>query len=743
MGPYRLVREIGRGGMSSVWLAERPDGIVKRDVALKMPLRTLDSPAQIERFERERDVLAMLAHPQIARLYDAGVTPAGQPFIVLEPVDGLPITAACDARQLGVASRLQVFMQALAAVGHAHKHLVVHRDIKPSNVFVDAHGQVKLLDFGIAKLLVDPLLLDPLAGTGPSPLTRDAGCALTPGYAAPEQMDGRPISTATDVYALGVLLYELLTGRLPNAGAQASVAQALAAALHVVPEPPSLAGFDAATAQRRSLPDAARLQALLDGDLDTIVLKALRKNPAERYGSVEAFADDLTRYLEHRPITARAPSFLHRTRLFMRRHRRVGAVAALGLLGVIGFAGTAVYVADFDNPTIRKITPDGVVSTVAGNGSAGGTDADGPAARFNGPFGVACDAGGGDTALYVADAFNHAVRKITPSGRVSTLVGTGSAGASDGFASSAASFAEPFGIAVSGGSSASVYVTDTFSSTLRRIGPDGAVTTLAQAGRDGNLDAGSDADSADSWSPRGVAVARDGAVFVADASWHVIRKISADGVVSTLAGSRSPGADDGTGTAASFSSPHGLAIDRQGTLYLSDRGNHLIRKITPAGVVTTLAGTGTRGSADGPAASASFDTPQAIALDGLGNLYVYDAGSYNLRKISAAGIVTTLAGSGEPGYADGKGVAAAFDVIGGIAADQDGTLYVGDTFNHLVRKVTPDGTVSTLAGQAKQTGSVNGALAPARFFGPAGVAIGAGGSLFVADTFNHTVRRIE
>lgn len=403
----------------------------------------------------------------------------------------------------------------------------------------------------------------------------------------------------------------------------------------------------------------------------------------------------------------------------------------------------AVYVADFDNHLIRKITPEGVVSTVAGNGSAGGTDADGPTARFNGPFGVACDAGGGDTALYVADAFNHAVRKITPTGRVSTLVGSGSAGASDGFSSSAASFAAPFGIAVSGSSDASVYVTDTFSRTLRRIGPDGAVTTLAQAGRDGNLDAGSAADSADSWSPRGVAVARDGTVFVADAMWHVIRKVSADGVVSTLAGSRNPGADDGTGTAASFSFPHGLAIDRQGTLYLSDPGNHLIRKITPAGVVTTLAGTGTQGSADGPAASASFDTPQAIALDGLDNLYVYDAGTYNLRKISAAGIVTTLAGSGEPGDADGKGVAAAFDVIGGIAADKDGTLYVGDTFNHLVRKVTPDGTVSTLAGQAKQTGSVNGALAPARFFGPAGVAIGAGGSLFVADTFNHTVRRIE
>ena len=336
VGPYRLLREIGRGGMSSVWLAERPDGIVKRNVALKMPLLTLTSASQVERFERERDVLALLAHPQIARLYDAGVTPSGQPFIVLEHVDGLPITAACDARQWGVPQRLQIFLGVLAAVDHAHKHLVVHRDIKPSNVFVDTEGHVKLLDFGIAKLLTDPL-----GTSGPSALTRDAGCALTPSHAAPEQLNGQAISTATDVYSLGVLLYELLTGVLPQGDAHGSMAQALAAALHTMPERPSLARFDAAAAAHRGLADPARLRLLLNGDLDTIVMKALRKGPADRFGSIEAFADDLKRYLDHRPIGARPSSLLYRCRLFLRRHHRVGLAAMLGFVGVVGFAATA------------------------------------------------------------------------------------------------------------------------------------------------------------------------------------------------------------------------------------------------------------------------------------------------------------------------------------------------------------------------------------------------------------------
>ena len=336
VGPYRLIREIGRGGMAIVWLAERHDGAIQRTVALKMPLVRMTGSAQVERFERERDVLAMLAHPQIARLYDAGVTPAGHPFIVLEQVSGQPITEYCDTRVLDVPARIRLFLQVLAAVDHAHKHLVVHRDIKPSNVFVDEEGQVKLLDFGIAKLL--PVSTASAVATA---LTRDAGCALTPRYAAPEQVDGRPVSTATDVYSLGVLLYELLTGAVPHAQAQGSMAEAVEAVLNADVTRPSLVPFDAPTARRRGTATPARLRAVVAGDIETVVLKALRKPPADRYTSVERFAEDLRACLAHRPIAARSATVVHRTQLFVRRHRAVSVAVALGTATALVFAGLA------------------------------------------------------------------------------------------------------------------------------------------------------------------------------------------------------------------------------------------------------------------------------------------------------------------------------------------------------------------------------------------------------------------
>jgi len=333
VGPYRLIREIGRGGMSTVWLAERPDGVVKREVALKMPPMSLKCSPQIERFERERDVLALLNHPQIARLYDAGVAPSGQPYIVLEHVDGQPITAACDALALDVPARLRIFLQVLAAVGHAHKHLVVHRDIKPSNVFVGRDGQVKLLDFGIAKLLTAST--DAMQA---SPLTRDGGSALTPRYAAPEQVSGQPISTASDIYSLGVLLYELLAGCVPHADAQRSVADAVNAAMHLDPVRPSLAQTLGDAAATRGIASAERLRSLLAGDLDTIVLKALRKAPGDRYSSIERFTDDIQHYLASQPIAAQPPSLVHRARLFARRHRGATAAGAIGCAVAVMFA---------------------------------------------------------------------------------------------------------------------------------------------------------------------------------------------------------------------------------------------------------------------------------------------------------------------------------------------------------------------------------------------------------------------
>ena len=308
---YRMIREIGRGGMSVVWLAERADGVVKRHVAFKMPMFMLQGAADIERFARERDALASLSHPHVARLFDAGVMESGQPFIVLELVDGEPLTAFCERRALDVRARVRLFLQVLSAVEHAHKHLIVHRDLKPSNILVDADAHVRLLDFGIAKLLGD--------ADAPA-LTQQAGGAMTPLYAAPEQIRGQTISTLTDVFSLGVLLHELLTGALPYkvARERATVVDIHEAMAH------------------------GELRTQLQGDLGTIVSKALRLSPEDRYASATHLADDLCRWLDHQPIAARRPGFWYTTRLALRRHRLAASVAGIGI-GLVAVASVVAW----------------------------------------------------------------------------------------------------------------------------------------------------------------------------------------------------------------------------------------------------------------------------------------------------------------------------------------------------------------------------------------------------------------
>ena len=327
---YRMIRELGRGGMSVVWLAERADGVVKRHVALKMPMFMLQGAGDVERFARERDALAALSHPNVARLYDAGVLPSGQPFIVLEHIDGQPLTDYCDAHRLDLLARLRLFLQVLGAVEHAHKHLVVHRDLKPSNILVNEEGQVKLLDFGIAKLLGEK--------EGAAALTQAVGAAMTPLYAAPEQLRPAPISTLTDVYSLGVVLHELLTGALPYRGAagRASFVEVLEAVGRGTLPRASHAGIDEAAAIARSSGTATRLRRELAGDLDTIIGKALRVAPEDRYGSAAHLADDLKHYLDQRPIAARPPSLWYSTRLALTRHRLAASIAGVGLAMVIG-----------------------------------------------------------------------------------------------------------------------------------------------------------------------------------------------------------------------------------------------------------------------------------------------------------------------------------------------------------------------------------------------------------------------
>ena len=321
-GSYTLVSLIGQGGMGNVWLARRSDGRFEGEAAVKLLNASLVGRAGEERFRREGHILARLADPHIARLLDAGVSASGQPYLVLEYVEGQPIDAYCRDRGLSVEERLRLFLDVLEAVAHAHANLIVHRDIKPSNVLVDRAGRAKLLDFGIAKLLEGE------GGDGSeTALTREGGRALTPEFAAPEQITGGAVTTATDVYALGTLLYLLLTERHPTGPSRRSPAELVRAIVDTEPDRVSVAAPE-------------RLRRALKGDLDTIVAKALKKNPAERYASVTALADDIARHLEHRPIGARRDTVYYRTVKFVRRHAwgvaAASAVAAL-LAGLVAF----------------------------------------------------------------------------------------------------------------------------------------------------------------------------------------------------------------------------------------------------------------------------------------------------------------------------------------------------------------------------------------------------------------------
>ena len=325
LGSYRLVSQIGQGGTGTVWLGERCDGRFQGFAAIKLLNISLVGRGGEGRFRREGTILARLQHPRIAHIIDAGVSPAGQPYLILEHVDGQSIDQFCDTRGLGIEARLALFLDVLDAVAHAHANLIVHRDIKPGNVLVSKDGQVKLLDFGIAKL-IEPAPAYGAAVAAPSDLTREAGAALTPEYAAPEQLCGGAVTTATDVYALGVLLYVLLSGRHPAGDAVRSPATLVRAIVDTEPPRVSEAVDQTAGARTRAShaeqcgTTSSRLRRALRGDLDNIVAKALKKDASERYASVTALADDLRRFLRHEPISARPDSVAYRAARFGRRH---------------------------------------------------------------------------------------------------------------------------------------------------------------------------------------------------------------------------------------------------------------------------------------------------------------------------------------------------------------------------------------------------------------------------------------
>ncbi len=318
IGSFRVVRELAHGGMGEVYLAQRADGQFEQQVALKLVRSGMDSAEVHRRFLAERQILARLHHPHIAGLLDGGLTAEGRPWFAMEYIAGAQLKAWCDSRGMGIPERLRLFADVCEAVRYAHQSLVVHRDLKPSNILVTDDGEVKLLDFGIAKLLESGPDGDGRGDGGAEPATRTELRALTPEYAAPEQLRGEPVTTATDVYALGAILYELLTGRRPHQFPRRSPAEIERIVCDIDPDPPRLGG-----------------------ELDAILLRALQKEPARRYPSAEALLEDLRRWRDGLPVRARPDSALYRVRKFVRRHRLgvvAGGALVLSLIG--GLAAT-------------------------------------------------------------------------------------------------------------------------------------------------------------------------------------------------------------------------------------------------------------------------------------------------------------------------------------------------------------------------------------------------------------------
>jgi len=693
---YLLAEALGVGGMGTVYRATdlRTGGAVA--VKLLHPFLT-QNPEYVARLRREAQVAAALTSPRVVRVIDLG-DHEGAPFIVMEYVAGETLARLLEQRgPLPPAEALRVCQEIARALEAAHAVGIVHRDLKPDNIkLVD--GQVKVLDFGLAR---------EAAGVS---VTATGSYVGTPEYSAPERMTSAGDIRA-DIYAVGAMLFELLAGRPPFAG----------------PTPLAVLYQQ----QHAAVPPLSPGLPLV---LREIVLRCLAKRPEDRYqsprelivalqGAIRALGHDPdalapigpeTRDTDARVAapwdagntpdtdaatrarsgTATGTSQRPPTPPPARRRPRllvlggalaVAAVAALVLFAVLGRDGSGTDGDQTGNiPTRPAPAPaaQAIVTTFAGSGSRGSADGPADSARFGWPDGVAVDTAGN---VYVGDRDNHRIRKITPQGVVTTLAGAGTPGYADG-PGGAAQFKGPLGVAVD--AAGNVYVADFENHRIRKVTPQGLVTTLAGSGEAGFADG--PAASARFNRPKGVAVDAAGNVYVADFENHRIRKITPVGAVTTLAGSGEAGFIDGPAASARLLHPNGIAVDAAGNIYVAVESNHRIRKITPQGLVMTLAGTGEPSFADGPVGAARFNRPTGIAVDAAGNVYVAEFENHRIREITPAGAVTTLAGTGEPGFADGPGDTAQFRRPIGVAVDVVGTLYVADAANNRIRKIVLD-----------------------------------------------------
>ena len=631
LGNYRIDGVLGAGGMGVVYLAH--DERLGRKVGLKLLPRSLvRDETHLERFKFEARTASALNHPNIVTVHEIGQVESTH-YIAIEFIEGVTLRERIRLAPVPPDEALEIMIQVVGALCVAHRAGIVHRDIKPENIMIRPDGYVKVLDFGIAQSSRGGETF----GGGPaftgSTKTQRGVVLGTARYMSPEQARAETVDARSDIWSIGVVLYEVLTGAAPFDGETPDeVKDALLRA-----EPPPM--------EVRDHPIPAPLQRTVE--------KCLRKNPGERFQSSEELLNALQSAREGDRRKTRRNWILAGIGLalllagvaylnFSRFKRPANSAGDLGLGRPAGIAISedgVIYVADFAQHAIRQIAPDGTLTNLAGaTGTTGSADGSGTAARFSHPGDVAI---GPDGNLYVADTNNHLIRKITPAGVVSPLAGrAGESGKEDGPAT-AARFAFPTGVALD--RQGNVYVADFANHAIRKITPDGRVSTLAGSpGEPGSADGAGAAARFNQI--HGVAVDDAGNVYAADFGNHTIRKISADGLVSTLAGlADNPGGSDGTGTAARFSAPYDVAVDANGIVYVADTSNHTIRRITPAGVVTTLAGVaGNVGSTDGTAREAKFSVPAGVATDDAGNIYVADFGNQALRKITPAAAVSTL-----------------------------------------------------------------------------------------------------
>ncbi len=681
---YEILRVLGGGGMGIVLLAR--DSVTGNEVAVKLiKAELVTNQNLVYRFLKEAGHLQRLHHPNVASVAAISNRVEGPYFVMPWFARGSLAGRIKPGQPLAASTVLELAAQVAEGLSFAHRNGIIHRDLKPANILLTADGRACLADFGLARTLFNDSITEVgnpnLEGTAP--------------YMSPAVAAGDAEDTRCDIYSFGALLYEMLTGFPPyhGSGTRDILKQ-------IVAGPP------------RSI---ASLNPHADRGLVAVAEGCMARELRDRYADMRDVLRDLEHIREHQP-PAGPRGFSNANGRPRRAARRV--LMALGMaacVAALAGGGWLLWRVQPVPPALRpavtipapavvkpmvpapvpvvpvvpapvvKLPPVWTPRVLAGeSGVAGLEDGPGRQAHFWLPNGVAVDRLGN---LYVADTASHTIRKLTPDGTVTTLAGlSGSHGTTDGLAGQAR-FSAPFGVAVD--ASGSVYVADTANNTIRQITTNGLVTTLAGlAGQAGATDgSGDEARFRNPWS---VAVDGQGNVIVADMSNNTIRKITPAGVVSTLAGRAGlSGHADGPGSQARFNCPYGVAVDAEGTVYVSDSGNHAIRLISPDGMVSTLAGLpGYPGSTDGTGDAARFWNPQGLAVDSEGTVYVADTGNQTIRKITPEGEVTTLAGlAGTSGTNDLPGLDARFDSPGGIAVDADGNLYVADTGNHTIRQL--------------------------------------------------------